>query len=436
MLPRCILAKIRRDSFYDTKHGIVYQCMVDMFNDKKPVDVATVAEELKTRKELDQVGGYPFLTQVSSRVATTAQASFFIEKVVEQATLRTIIRSNTGIVEDCYNYSGDLPDFLASIERKFVRGLSEYTDDTQTKKLSEVCDTIIQEVADMRAGKLRGDENDLSWGIPDVDKYLKKFRRGELVVLAARPGIGKSSLMRQIIVRNVIRDGKNVCVFSLEVTTDELIRNMAQALSGVNPREITKYPNDDQDAFVKWVQKISAFSDKLHVQDINASLAHILANIRIIHARTPVDMVCIDYLQLINEKQDKGENRDQLLGRVTRALKLLANELKCVVILLSQLNRSSEKDNRPPVLADLRESGNIEQDADRVTFIYRPATRPDGSTQDLNDETLRFFYQELLQRKGRNVGEHSLGMNFERLAARFLPIVKDHTHAPSSSQLL
>jgi replicative DNA helicase len=142
-----------------------------------------------------------------------------------------------------------------------------------------------------------------------------------------------------------------------------------------------------------------------------------------------VDLVCIDYLQLINEPFMKGENKDQQLGRITKQLKALANELKIVIVILSQMSRGVEKDNRSPVLSDLRESGNIEQDCDRVVFIHRPTTKPDGSEQRFEDDTIRFLYCELLQRKGRNVGEHSLGIHFERRAARFIPIARD-TRAP------
>lgn len=421
IIAKCVVAKITPASFYDTKHSIIYEVLIELFNDKKPIDISTLAEELKTRKHLDQVGGYAFLTQVSSRIPTTAQASFFIEKVRELALLRDIIRSGTGIVEDCYNYTGDMPEFISSSQRKFLNAITSHTIE-ETKTLKKICDDIRVEAEALRSGKIRGDENDLSWGLAEADKFLKPFRRGELVCLAARPGVGKSSLMRQVVVRNVIRDSKNVCVFTLEVTTEEFIKNCAQALSGVNPREINKYPNDEQETFVKWVDRIGLFDKTLHVHDVNASLANIVANVRIHHSKQPVDMVVIDYLQLINERSLPGENRDQLLGRITRALKLLANELQCVVIILSQLNRSVEREDRPPHLADLRESGNIEQDCDRVVFIYRPKTKPDGSTQDFDDDTVRFLYCELLQRKGRNVGEHSLGLQFQRDAARFLPV--------------
>lgn len=433
IIARCVVAKITPASFYVSANSIIFDVLLDMYSRKLPIDIAPVAEELKTRKLLEQVDGYKYLTEISSAIPTTAQAPYFIEKVREQAVLRDLIRANAGIVEDCYAYTGDMDEFLTGVEAKFIKGLTTHSNTGEEKSIEAICNEIAAEAEDMIAGKVRGDENDLSWGISDLDRYLKKFRRGEMVVLAARPGIGKSSLLRQICAKNVSRDGKNVVVFTLEVTTEEFVRNTAQALSGVNPREIDRYPSEEQQAFIKWAKRLGTFGKTLHVHDINASLANIVAQVRLHHARTPVDMVFIDYLQLINERTLPGENRDQLLGRITRALKLIANELKCVVVILSQLNRASERDDRAPVLADLRESGNIEQDADRVVFIYRPKTKPDGSPQDLNDDTIRFFYSELLQRKGRNVGEHSIAVNFERMAARFLPLVKDNPSQPSPS---
>lgn len=422
VIPKCVAAKITPSSFYEPKHGVIYGKALDLFGANKPVDIAVIAEELKTEKMLDYIGGYPFLMQISSKVPTIAQAAYFMEKVSEQALLRSLIVANTSIVEECYAYSGDMSAFVSTIQNKFTKTLHSYADDNKVRNLQQICDKIKANAVDMLAGKSRGDENDLSWGLNDADKYLKKFRRGELVCLAARPGIGKSSLMRQVVIRNVIRDSKNVCVFTLEVDAEEYVNNTAQALTGVNVRDIKNAFPTDQQAFLKWLDRIGTFKDRLHIHDVNASLAAIIANVRIHHARHPVDMVVIDYLQLINEGQAKGENRDQLLGRMTRALKLLANELKCVVIILSQLNRSVERDDRQPHLSDLRESGNIEQDCDRVVFIYRPKTTPEGATQDFDDETVRFFYCEFLQRKGRNVGENSLGIKFERNCARFIPL--------------
>ncbi len=440
VIPRAIEKKIHGGSFYDPKHGIVFQVLVDMFGAKKPIDIATMAEELKVLKQLDAVGGYAALAQITSRVPTTAQAGFFIDKVKEMAVLREVIRCGTSMVEDCYAYTGDLDQFISVAERRFTKAITNYEDESNRLKVSEVCAVIRKEVEDIRAGRARGDENDLSWGLDSNDRFLKKFRRGELVCLAARPGIGKSSLMRQIVIRNVVRDKKNVVVFTIEVGAEEYVRNTAQALTGVNPREVLKYTNEEQESFLKWCDRIALFDKTLHVHESNASLASIIANVRIHHARCPVDMVVIDYLQLIAEKQEKGENRDMLMGRITRALKQLANELKCVILILSQLNRAMERDERAPMLSDLRESGNIEQDCDRVVFIYRPKSWPDGKEQKPEDDSIRFLYCELLQRKGRNVGEASLSMQFERNAARFLPYDKQtisHTHASQPvSQLL
>jgi replicative DNA helicase len=423
VIPRAVVAGISPTSFYDTKHAIIFEVVMDLFSKKMPCDVAVVAEELKTRKYLEMVGGYAFLVQVSGRIPTTAQASYFIEKVREMALLREFIKSATSIAEDCYAYTGDLPDFVSNIEARFLKTVNRANDDGTRPTLATYCKAITDEVAAIRAGTVRGDENDIRWGIADLDKYLKPFRRGELACIAARPGIGKSSLMRQVCVQNTIRDKRNCVVFTLEVTTEEFIKNTAQAISGVNPREILQYPTEDQEEFMKWASKIGEYENLLHVHDIAIGLGGILANIRIHHSKRPVDVVFIDYLQLINEKMQQGENRDQLLGRITRSLKQLANELKCVVIILSQMNRNSEKDNRAPHLADLRESGNIEADCDRVDFIYRPSENPiTKMEQKFDDEDVKTFFCDILQRKGRNVGEASCGVIFERKPARFVSL--------------
>src|SRR5436853_3703064 len=191
VVSRCLEARLRPESFYDPKHGILYERLLDLYNRQAPIDVSIVAEELKTSRQLDQIGGYAFLTQISSKIPTTAQASYFIEKVREQALLREIIRSATGAVEDCYNFSGGIDEFVDQIEQKIFTVTQNRVSES-AKPMREPTREAMNVITKMMMKK--GELTGVSSGFKDLDALMWGFQRQEMIVLAARPSMGKTSL--------------------------------------------------------------------------------------------------------------------------------------------------------------------------------------------------------------------------------------------------
>lgn len=191
VVSRCLEARIKPESFYDPKHGIIYERMLELYNRQAPIDISVVAEELKTARQLDQIGGYAFLTQVSSRIPTTAQASYFIDRVREQALLRDIIRTATGAVEDCYGFSGGIDEFVDQIEQK-IFGVTQNRVSESAKPMKDPTREAMNVITKMMMKK--GELTGISSGFKDLDALMWGFQRTEMIVLAARPSMGKTSL--------------------------------------------------------------------------------------------------------------------------------------------------------------------------------------------------------------------------------------------------
>jgi replicative DNA helicase len=247
---------------------------------------------------------------------------------------------------------------------------------------------------------------------------------GELIIIAARPGRGKSSCARQVAWHWANKHG-NVLLFSREMPIEQLAPLFAQVRSGVSWRLIRRNQAMDADAkrFTRGLEEVAALKT-LSVFDQDRTLSQITARVEACKAFMPIKAIIVDYLQRYDPQQEKGETRDVAIGRMTMALKDLAVSLKIPVILLAQLGREVEKENRLPRLSDLRESGNIEQDSDRVIFIHAPDEKEDGSTQDLNDQSVQRIEVNIIQAKGRSDGVATLSMSFHRPTTTFSALAR------------
>lgn len=423
VIARATLAGVNPGSFYDPKHEIVYDCLLELYGKQRPIDISIVAEELKTAKKLDQVGGYAFLAQVSSRIPTTAQAGYFIEKVIEQAALRELITRGTSVVENCYNYSGGGVEPLIERASSWVLGAlpGAQKDVASWKETIAAVQQRVSNMADPNAPK----EHTIPFGFGDLDRVFGSMQPGQLVILAARPSIGKSSLARQIAYYNAAKANNDTIFASLEVMGPSLAMNLAQTLSGISVRAIKPgiHPRDLED----YKAAVAHLGELDRLQVMAASqirIAALRARARFMRARNrPVRLAVVDYLQLLPDAEpSKGESRAFAVGRVSRGLKQFAIEENCAVLALSQLNRDSAKDGREPALHDLRESGDIEQDADKVIFLHRPQENPlSGLPQpesSLPDEVPSFFVNAI-QAKGRDDGTGIVSLNFKRAITRF-----------------
>ncbi len=414
VLSRCLEARIRPESFYDPKHGVIYEVLVNLYNNQKPIEVSVVAEELKTSRQLDTVGGYAFLAQVSSRIPTTAQAAYFIEKVREQALLREIIRSATGAVEDCYGYSGGIDEFVDQIESKIFTVTQNRVSESakQMREPTREAMNVITKMM-MKKGELTG----ISSGFKDLDALMWGFQRQEMIILAARPSMGKTSLALNFAEgASMPLRGEGVAslIFSLEMSASQLALRMLCSRARVNMKllrdGLLSKNGDEQNRLVHTADEFS--KAPIFIDDSSAlSIMQLRAKARRIHARTPLGFIVVDYLQLLSPTDSKMP-REQQVAEASRGLKSLAKELNVPVLVLSQLNRSSEKENRTPKLADLRESGSIEQDADVVLMLARPRDA-DEKFQVAADSA------ELIVAKSRNGPVGELKLTFLRDITRF-----------------
>ena len=414
VVSRCLEARIRPESFYDTKLGIVFQVLLDLYNRQAPIDVSVVAEELKTSRQLDQIGGYAFLTQVSSRIPTTAQASYFIEKVREQALLREIIRSATGAVEDCYGFSGGIDEFVDQIEQK-IFSVTQNRVNESAKQMREPTREAMNVITKMMMKK--GELTGISSGFKDLDQMMWGFQKTEMIILAARPSMGKTSLALNFAEAAALPKkgpASAVLIFSLEMGASQLALRMLCSRARVNMKllrdGLLSKNGEEQNRLLEAADEFS--KAPIFIDDSSAiSIMQLRAKARRIHSRTPLGFVMVDYLQLLSPTDPKVP-REQQVAEASRGLKALAKELDVPVLVLSQLNRSSEKDNRTPKLSDLRESGSIEQDADVVLMLARPRDA-DEKFQVAADSA------ELIVAKQRNGPVGELKLTFLRDITRF-----------------
>lgn len=412
VLSRCIEARIQPESFYDGKHGIIFDTLLALYNRQSPIDISIVAEELKTTRQLDAIGGYAFLTQVSSRIPTTAQAGYFIAKVRELALLREIIRSATGAVEDCYNFSGGIGEFVDGIERKLFlvtqQRLTDRTNDT-AKLTRHAMDTLTGML--MHKGQLTG----LRTGFKDLDNLTWGFQPTDMIILAARPSMGKTSLALNIAEAAALpRQGEpaTVLLFSLEQGADQVMQRLIVSRARVNMKllrdGLLSKNGDEQMRLIVAADELS--KAPVIIDDTSsASVLYIRAKARRIHQRTPLGLIIVDYLQLMAPSSPKIP-REQQVAEMSRGLKALAKDLNLPVLVLSQLNRRADEGS--PKLSDLRESGAIEQDADVVLFLARPKDA-DEKYQVAADTA------ELIVAKQRNGPVGELRLTFLRDIVRF-----------------
>ncbi len=419
-ITRSVVAGIREDSFYFPANKVLWTTTLELYTARSKVNLEMLAEELTTRRQLEAVGGWPYLMQVTGKVPTTAHAGYFIEKVKEKESLRDAIRVATSIVEKSYSYSGGgMGEHLGP----WVNELSRIQSGASIKDehtLQEAAKETIKQVEAMMRGEKTTEEL-VSWGFSDFDRLFYPMMGGELVIIAARPSIGKTTLADQIALMNAHRDEKDVAIFSLEVTVDQKPRKFAQIMSGHSWRRLPKAHDKDR---LEFLQALAIIKDNKHLHCFyrEQSIDGICARIKVLHEQKKLKLAIIDYLQLLQLNQ-KDTSRNDAIGDATRKLKLLALELNIPIVLLSQLNRANEKENREPRLSDLRDSGNIEQDADRVLFIHRPSTDPlTNLIQDMTDESKDRFYTDIIQAKGRDVGTFRIGTYFNRSRTTFIGI--------------
>jgi replicative DNA helicase len=409
-----VLGILRPDNFYLDAHQKIFETIVELYNKAKPVDAVILFEVLKKKKQIDDIGGPGYIAELWDAAPTAANATYYANIVREKAVVRNLIHAHTELLRDAYDGSMAAEELLATAERKVLE-IAEKGTTSATKTLGGTLNEVFDRI-DARA------RNDLALvGVPtnysDLDQMTTGFQNSELIILAARPGVGKTAVALNF-VRNIIIEHRMPVFFvSLEMSNLELAERLLVCQSRVDSHDVRSGRiNNLQSAAISEAADILRGPPenpvKLFLDDQPAqSLLRISATARRLKLREGIRLIVIDYLQLI-EPENRKDPRQEQVSQISRRLKFLAKELNIPILALAQVNRSSEdRQNHTPRLSDLRESGAIEQDADVVMMIHRPdmygAAGGDGGEaaggggeryQNTNDEDIEIHI--LKQRNG------------------------------------
>jgi replicative DNA helicase len=344
---------------------------LELYQNKKPVDLVTLQEILKNKQQLAQVGGIEYLSQLALAVPTSAHIEHYAKIVKEKSILRNLIRAGQNIVNDGYNNASDLSEVLNDAEEQ-IFNIIQGRKTGDFSKISEVLGPTLDMISD--AAKNQGQVTGIPTGFIDLDAITAGLQRSDLILLAARPSMGKTALGLNIAQNAAIKYGKVTAVFSLEMSSQQLVRRMISSEGMIDAADIRVGKLSDED----WLRVIETSSiierAPIYIDDTpGITVAEIKAKCRKLKLEKGLDLIVIDYLQLMSGSK-KAASRQQEVSDISRALKGLAREMDVPLIALSQLSRACEtRDNHRPIMSDLRESGAIEQDADIVMFLYRDA---------------------------------------------------------------
>jgi len=364
---------LKPESFYQTEHQKIFSAIEDLFNSTQPVDILTVTNTLKQKGQLKEVGGAAFVSKLTERIASAANIETHARIIAQKFIQRELIRISSATIKDAYDDTTDVFDLLNAAEQ----GLFEISEGNIRKNYDKMSTLIRQALEQIE--EIKNKEDGLS-GIPsgftDLDRVTSGWQKSDLIVLAARPGMGKTAFVLSMARNTAVKFKKPVAVFSLEMSSVQLVNRLISSESGI-PAEKLRKGNLEEHEWIQLNQQISKLSEApLFIDDTPAlTVFELRAKCRRLVRNNGVEMVIIDYLQLMHAGNNtKSGNREQEISTISRSLKSIAKELNIPIIALSQLSRAVETrgGDKRPMLSDLRESGAIEQDADIVCFIYRP----------------------------------------------------------------
>jgi len=387
-----------------------------MFDSRIPIDLITLQQRLKDKQLLEQVGGIAYLSQLQDAVPSAANLSYYLEIVREKFLLRKMIQTCTSVVGRVYDFEGEVDALLDEVERDVLR-ISESRAQGGVMTTKELVNKAIGTIENFfsRKGMLTG----LATGYTDLDRMTDGLHGGEMIVIAARPSMGKTSLAMNIVEHAVLESKLPVGVFSLEMSSEALILRMMCSIARVNLRSIREGFMSESD-FPKLTSAAGKLANaRLFIDDTPAlSILQLRARARRMAQQHDIKLFVIDYLQLLHSTARRAqENRQQEISDISSGIKALAKELKVPVLVLSQLNRELERDkSRKPRLSDLRESGAIEQDADLVGLLYKPSA---GDDDDINAEEADGVPVNLLIAKQRNGPTGDVNLTFLKSYTRF-----------------
>ena len=417
---------LKPEVFYKEVHQKIFAAILRLFTKSEPVDILTVTNELKSSGELEMVGGPYYITMLTSRIASAANVEYHARILIQKHIQRELIKISSDIIKDAFEDTTDVFDLLDKAEQ----GLFSVSESNLRRNFEDMPSLIKQAIEDIEAAKnsdshFRG----VPSGYAELDRVTTGWQKSDLIILAARPAMGKTAFALSMARNIAVEFNKPVAVFSLEMSAVQLVTRLISSETELPASKLKKGDLADYE----WHQlntKIHSLADaKIFIDDTPAlSVFELRAKCRRLKQQHDIQMVFIDYLQLMTLGRDNRGNREQEISTISRSLKALAKELNVPVLTLSQLSRAveSRSNSRRPILSDLRESGAIEQDADIVMFIYRPEYY---GLEQFEDGVPSKGAAEIIIAKHRNGPTANVRLRFIDRFAKF----EDFTGAPASA---
>lgn len=410
--------KLHADDFYDRRHELIFGAVIRLYEKHSPVDLLTLSDELKKKSELDEAGGPDYLSELTNQVPTAAHAESYADIITQNAMRRRLITASGSIAELAFDEAKNSGELLESAEQHLF-AVSDKALRQDLTSLEQILEESFDRMEELHRdkSKIRG----VSTGYRDMDNLLAGFQRSDLVILAARPAMGKSTFALNLAHNVAVGSKQAVLVFSLEMSKEQLVDRMLADEAGVDAWNIRTGNLSDED-FEKLSHAMGVMAEApIFIDDTpGVSVLEMRTKARRAAHERPLGLIVVDYLQLMSGSgKSYGDNRVQEISEISRGLKLIARELNVPVLALSQLSRSVESRNPPhPQLSDLRESGSIEQDADIVMFLYRE--------DYYNPETERQHVTDVMVKKHRNGPTGNIELYFHPERLRFMSLDKQH----------
>jgi len=417
---------LRDDDFYQPKHQQIFLAMSELFEKHVPIDTITLSDRLKGQKKLSLVGGASYLASLASSVPSSAHIERHAKIVTDKATLRRLISATSTITESAFDTSLD-PEKVLDLAESEIFKLSKERSDDRFVNIEHVLEKSFDRIDRLHKDKdsIRG----VPTGFKDLDHILSGLQPSDLIILAARPSMGKSTLALNMAAQAAAKENISSGVFSLEMSREQIVDRLICSEAGVDSWKLRTGNLSDED-FVKIGQAMGSLSElPIYLEDSPvANIMGIRAKARRLQAEHNIQLLIIDYIQLIEASRTREGNRVQEMSEISRALKALARELDIPILALSQLSRAVEqRDPQIPRLSDLRESGSIEQDADVVMFIYR---------EDYYDkESENKNITDVIISKHRNGPTGQVQLYFSKNEICFKDLEKDHQSSPAGEEV-
>jgi replicative DNA helicase len=360
---------LNNEDFYFEANREIFDSIKQVHSQNIPVDALTVSEELKKRGKIEYVGGFEYLARLTENIITSKNVEAYCNIIKEKSTLRKLISASSEIIEKGYKESDDVQKIIELAESR-IFSISQNRGVNSFSPIKDVLMSVFNQLEEraMNKGSLTG----ITTGYDDLDRMTSGLQRSDLILLAARPSMGKTALALNIAM-NAVKSGASVALFSLEMSKEQYVQRIISMESMVESTKLRSGSLDDDD----WSRLISVMSTisnyNVFIDDTaSVSLFEVMSKCRRLKIEQGLDMVIVDYLQLMTDGGRSGDNRQQEISNISRGLKAMARELNCPVVALSQLSRAPElRNDHRPIMSDLRESGAIEQDADVVMMLYR-----------------------------------------------------------------